>query len=171
MPSHTTSWRSILILSFHLRQGLSSDSFPQVFPPEPCIHLSSPPIHATWHAHLILLALIARKIGVRSTDLWASRMEWLTRQKKRQLRNLPVDFEQDVMKMMAIATVALLIPVRAEQPTEAIMCSASLLMVWLHGWLAPASHSDRNVTIDSWFFNVPHSSDKLRTRSCLLLGQ
>jgi hypothetical protein len=60
-------------------------------------------------------------------------MEWLTRQKKKQLRNLLADFEQDVMKMMAIATVALLIPVRAEQPTGAIMCSASLLMVWLHG--------------------------------------
>jgi len=37
---------------------------------------------------------------------------------KKQLRNLLLDFEQDVMKMMAIATVALLIPVRA----EAIMC-------------------------------------------------
>jgi hypothetical protein len=60
-------------------------------------------------------------------------MEWLTRQKKKQLRNLLVDFEQDVMKLMAIATVALLIPVRAEQPTEALMCTASLLMVWLHG--------------------------------------
>jgi len=52
---------------------------------------------------------------------------------KKQLRNLLVYFEQDVMKMMAIATVAQLIPVRAEQPTEAIMFSASLLMVWLHG--------------------------------------
>jgi hypothetical protein len=52
---------------------------------------------------------------------------------KKGLRNLLVDFEQDVMKMVAIATVALLIPVRAEQPTEALMCSASLLMVWLHG--------------------------------------
>jgi len=60
-------------------------------------------------------------------------MEWLTRQKKEQLRHLLVDFEQDVMKMMAIATVALLIPVRAEQPTEAVMCSASFLIVWLHG--------------------------------------
>jgi len=52
---------------------------------------------------------------------------------KKQLRNLLVDFEQDVMTTMAIATVALLILVRAEQPTEAIMCSASVLMVWLHG--------------------------------------
>ena len=60
-------------------------------------------------------------------------MEWLTRQKKKQLRNLLVDFEQDVKRMMVIATVALLIPVGAEQPAEATMCSASLPMVWLHG--------------------------------------
>jgi hypothetical protein len=43
IPSHPTSWRSILILSSHLRLGLPSDSFPQVTPPKPSIHLSSPP--------------------------------------------------------------------------------------------------------------------------------
>jgi hypothetical protein len=52
---------------------------------------------------------------------------------KKQLRNLLVDFEQDVMKMMAIATVAFLIPVRAKQSTESKTCAASLLIVWLHG--------------------------------------
>ena len=32
---HTTSWRSILILSTHLRLGLPSGSFPPVSPPRP----------------------------------------------------------------------------------------------------------------------------------------
>ena len=38
---HPTSWRSILILSSHLRLGFLSVSFPQVSPPKPCIRLSS----------------------------------------------------------------------------------------------------------------------------------
>ena len=37
-------------------------SFPQVCPPKPCIHVSSPPIHATCPANLILLDLITRTI-------------------------------------------------------------------------------------------------------------
>ena len=41
MPPHPTTWRSILILSSHLRLCLPSSVFPQVSPPKPCIHLSS----------------------------------------------------------------------------------------------------------------------------------
>ena len=37
-------------------------SFPQVSPPEPCAHLSSPPIRVTCPAHLILLDFTTRKI-------------------------------------------------------------------------------------------------------------
>ena len=33
-PHHTTSWRYILILSFHLRLGLPSDQFPSHLPTE-----------------------------------------------------------------------------------------------------------------------------------------
>jgi len=40
MPSYPTSWRSISILSSHLRLDLPSSSFPQVCRPEPCMHLS-----------------------------------------------------------------------------------------------------------------------------------
>ena len=42
-PPHPTSWRSILILSSHLRLGL-----PQISPPKPWIRLSDPPyaLHA-----------------------------------------------------------------------------------------------------------------------------
>ena len=45
---HLPSWRSILILSSHLRLGLPSVLFPQVFPPKPWIRLSSSPcvLHA-----------------------------------------------------------------------------------------------------------------------------
>ena len=59
---YPTSWRSISILSSHLRLGLPSDSSPQVSQPKPCVHLSSPPIRATCLVHLILLDLITRII-------------------------------------------------------------------------------------------------------------
>jgi len=43
MPPHPTFWRSILILSTHLRLGLREVvSFPQVSPPKPCIQLCFP---------------------------------------------------------------------------------------------------------------------------------
>ena len=36
---HSTCWRSVLILSSHLRLGLPSDFAPLVSPPKPCTHL------------------------------------------------------------------------------------------------------------------------------------
>ena len=59
---HPTSWRSILILSPIYAWVSQAASFPQVSLPKPCIRLSSPPIHATCPAHLILLDLITRTI-------------------------------------------------------------------------------------------------------------
>ena len=50
--SHRTSRRSILTLYSHLGVGLAIGLTPQVSPPKPCIHLSSPPIYATCPAHL-----------------------------------------------------------------------------------------------------------------------
>ena len=38
-PSHSGSWRTILILHY-LGLGLQSGHFPSSFPPKPCIHLS-----------------------------------------------------------------------------------------------------------------------------------
>ena len=63
-PVHSpgpTSWRSILILSSHLRLGLPSGSYPQVSPPKPCIRVSPPhtfymphPSHYFWFNGLII---------------------------------------------------------------------------------------------------------------------
>jgi hypothetical protein len=60
IPAHLICQRSILILSTHLRLGLRSGLFHSRFTQisYPHSYSFSPPIHAAWPTHLILLALI-----------------------------------------------------------------------------------------------------------------
>ena len=60
MPLHPTPWRTLLILTSHLRLRVAP--LPHVSPSMSSIHHSSSPIRATCTAHPILFDLITRTI-------------------------------------------------------------------------------------------------------------
>ena len=67
-PPHPTSWKSILILSFHLRLGLPSGLFPSGFHTKILYTPFLSSVCATCPAHLIILYLSSGQYWVRSTD-------------------------------------------------------------------------------------------------------
>ena len=69
---HPTSWKSILIVSTHLRLGLPSGLFPSGFPTKTLYTPLSLPIHATCPAHLILLDFITLTILGEEYKLFSS---------------------------------------------------------------------------------------------------
>ena len=62
IPPHPTSWRSILILSSHLRLGLPSGLYPSGLTSKTLFTPLHSPIRATCPAHLILLHFISRTV-------------------------------------------------------------------------------------------------------------
>ena len=62
IPPHPTSWRSIIILSSHLRLGLPNGLFPLGFPTKILYTLLPSSIRATYPAHLIILDFITRTV-------------------------------------------------------------------------------------------------------------
>jgi len=68
MPPHPTFWRSIIIFSYYLRQGLPNSLLPTGCPTK-TLHRPLPlPIRAAYPAHLILLDLSSKQYLVSSTD-------------------------------------------------------------------------------------------------------
>ena len=61
-PHNPTSWRSILILSSHLRLGLPSCLFPSCFPTKTLYTPLLSPMHTTCPAYIIRLVLNTRTI-------------------------------------------------------------------------------------------------------------
>ena len=83
MPPHPTSWRSILILSFHLHLGLPSGHFPWELPTKILYTPLLSPIQAAHPVDRFLFELITQIIwwGVQSLKLLSSSSSssWLSR--------------------------------------------------------------------------------------------
>ena len=80
IPPHPTSWRSILILYFHLCLGLASGLFPSGFPTKTLYTPLLSPIRATCCAHLILLENAGNTSLILDWLLFTISGEWMVRE-------------------------------------------------------------------------------------------
>jgi hypothetical protein len=77
MPPHLTSWRSILILSFHLRLSLPSGLFPSGFPTKTLYTPLLFPIRATCPAHLLFSCITQTIVNAECRSLSSSLCSFL----------------------------------------------------------------------------------------------
>ena len=101
---HPTYWRSILILSTHLRLGLPSGLLPSGFPTKTLYTPISSPIRAICPAHLIILDFITAQYWVSSTNHLAPRYaissipplnEWMDRMEDKRERGIEKKIKED----------------------------------------------------------------------------
>jgi hypothetical protein len=72
IPLHPTSWRSVLILSSHLRLGLPSGLFPSCFPTKTLYTPLFFPVRATCAVHLVLFDFITCTVVGEEYRSWSS---------------------------------------------------------------------------------------------------
>jgi len=129
IPSHPTSWRSILALSSHLSLGLPSSLFPSGFPTKTLYMPFLWPIRSACPAHLILLDFITRTLlgdEYRSLSSLLCRQAFNTKEIFHYLWNL--NFHQHAQKTPVYTLFVANIRLLQNVPPDLIKCNFLLLL-------------------------------------------
>jgi hypothetical protein len=89
---HPTSWRYILMLSFHLRLGLPSGLLPSGFLTKPLYTSLLYPMRATCPAHVILLDLIISQRKCKSLNIMSTSVSGYVVHKRRINCNINIGY-------------------------------------------------------------------------------